>query len=79
MVAVNIGAFQPLDEFRTMVADFIERLKATRRAPDCEEILLPGEPEWRCRAERGRTGIPLPHKTWQRIEETAASLGLRPR
>jgi len=79
LVAMNIEAFQPLDEFRAMVADFARQVKATQRAPDCAEILLPGEPEWRCKAERGRTGIPLPDKTWQRIEETAASLGLRPR
>jgi uncharacterized oxidoreductase len=77
LMAVNIEVFQPLDEFRRMVADFAARLKATRRAPDCEEILLPGEPEWRCKAERERAGIPLPEKTWSRIRETAESLGLR--
>jgi uncharacterized oxidoreductase len=60
-----------------MVADFGQRLKATPRAPGCAEILLPGEPEWRCKMERERTGIPLPEKTWARIAETAASLGLQ--
>ena len=25
-----------------------DRLKATPRAPGVDEILLPGEPEWRC-------------------------------
>jgi LDH2 family malate/lactate/ureidoglycolate dehydrogenase len=76
LVAVNIEAFQPLDAFRELVADFGRRLKATPRAAGCAEILLPGEPEWRCKAERERTGIPLPEKTWERIRETAASLGL---
>jgi uncharacterized oxidoreductase len=76
LVAVNIEAFQPLEHFKRMVAEFSERLKATPRAPGCEEILLPGEPEWRCKASREREGIPLPENTWARIRETAGSLGL---
>jgi len=76
-VAVKIEAFQPLDEFQRMVGDFVERVKATPHAPDCEEILLPGEPEWRCKEEREHTGIHLPDRTWRRIVETAHSLGLR--
>lgn len=76
LVAVRIEAFQPLDGFKQMVADYTRRLKATRRAPDCEEILLPGEPEWRCKEARDRTGIPLPERTWNRVRETALALGL---
>lgn len=76
MIALSIEAFQPLDEFRQMVAEFTARIKEIPRAADCEEILLPGEPEWRSKARREREGIPLPDKTWQRIQETAASLGL---
>ena len=76
LMAVNLEAFQPLDEFRRMVADFTVRVKATPRAADVAEILVPGEPEWRSKAERERTGIPLPEKTWDRIVETAKSLGL---
>jgi LDH2 family malate/lactate/ureidoglycolate dehydrogenase len=77
LVAVNIAAFQPVEEFKRMVAAFTERLKATPRAQGFEEILLPGEPEWRCKAARERDGIPLPDVTWRRIEEAANSLGLR--
>jgi uncharacterized oxidoreductase len=76
LIAVNVEAFQPVDEFRQMAADFASGIKATPRAPDCDEILLPGEPEWQCKAQRERDGIPLPEKTWERIGETAASLGL---
>ena len=77
LIALNIAAFQPVMEFKRMVGAFTERLKATPRAPGFEEILLPGEPEWRCKAARERDGIPLPEVTWQRIEESANSLGLR--
>jgi uncharacterized oxidoreductase len=76
LVAVRIEAFQPIEDFERMVADYAIRLKATRRAPDCEEILLPGEPEWRCKEVRGKTGIPVPDKTWGRLRETALALGV---
>ena len=74
--AMNIEAFQPLDAFQDMAADFSRALKDTPRAEGCDEILLPGEPEWRSKAERERTGIPLPQKTWDRLVETATALGV---
>jgi LDH2 family malate/lactate/ureidoglycolate dehydrogenase len=76
LVAVNIEAFQPLDEFRALVTDFVQRVKKTPRAEDCPEILVPGEPEWRSKEKREREGIPLPDRTWERLGETAVSLGM---
>jgi LDH2 family malate/lactate/ureidoglycolate dehydrogenase len=75
LMAVNIEAFQPLGDFRAKVAEFRRRVKETPRAPDCDEILMPGEPEWRSKAQRERDGIPLPEKTWARIGEAAESVG----
>jgi uncharacterized oxidoreductase len=76
-MAIKVEAFRPLDDFRAMVARFSEQVKATKRAPGCNEILIPGEPEWQSKMERERTGIPLPDKTWERLRETAASVGLQ--
>ena len=76
LMAVNVEAFGPLADFQEMVTGFSERIKATERAADCDEILVPGEPEWRSKAQRERTGIPLPEKTWERLRETAASVGM---
>jgi LDH2 family malate/lactate/ureidoglycolate dehydrogenase len=76
LMAVRIDAFQPLDEFKRGVREFAERMKTVRRAPGCEEILLPGEPEWRCREKREKEGIPVPEATWNRIKEAAKGLGL---
>jgi LDH2 family malate/lactate/ureidoglycolate dehydrogenase len=75
IVAVNIAAFQPVDEFRAKVAEFRRRVKETPREPGCEEILIPGEPEWRSKAQRERDGIPLPEKTWERLGEAAQAVG----
>ena len=77
LLAIRIEAFRPLEEYNRMVEEFVAQLKAAPRAPDCAEILLPGEPEWRCKAQRERDGIPLPEATWERVKETAKSLGLK--
>jgi LDH2 family malate/lactate/ureidoglycolate dehydrogenase len=59
-----------------MTSEFVDLLKQTPCAPDSQEVLLPGEPEWRSKEVREREGIPLPDKTWERIGETASGLGL---
>ncbi|MBN1934980.1 MAG: Ldh family oxidoreductase [Anaerolineae bacterium] len=74
LVVVRIEAFQGLDEYRRMVGEFAQQIKATPRAPGVDEILLPGEPEWRSKAQREREGIPLPEKTWADLTEAAASV-----
>jgi LDH2 family malate/lactate/ureidoglycolate dehydrogenase len=74
MIALNIAAFQPVERYQAVAGAFEESLKETPRASADDEILLPGEPEWRSKAQRERDGIPLPEKTWQRLQETAASL-----
>jgi uncharacterized oxidoreductase len=76
LMAVNIEVFEPVPAFQQMSAEFAGALKRVPCAPDCEEVLLPGEPEWRSREVREREGIPLPKKTWARIGETARELGL---
>jgi uncharacterized oxidoreductase len=74
LTAIQVEAFQSLVEFERLVAELGRQLKATPRAAGVEEILLPGEPEWRCRAQRLRDGIPLPQKTWDRLLELEESL-----
>jgi LDH2 family malate/lactate/ureidoglycolate dehydrogenase len=74
LTAIQVEAFQSLAEFERLVAELGQALKATPRAAGVEEILLPGEPEWRCRAQRLRDGIPLPQKTWDRLLELERGL-----
>ena len=76
LMALNVEAFWSLDEFRAMADGLSEKLKATEPLPGFDEVLVPGEPERRSHAERSRTGIPVPEKTWAHLTETAASLGL---
>ena len=39
---------------------------------------MPGEVEWRYRAQRVRDGIPIPQNTWDRLAQLAAALGAAP-
>lgn len=75
LTVIDIAAFQPVAEFKAQAAAFVAQLKATPRAPGVEEILLPGEVEWRTKAVREREGIPLPAVTWERIQEAAKNVG----
>jgi LDH2 family malate/lactate/ureidoglycolate dehydrogenase len=68
-VAFAIDAFQPADEFRGRTEEFCERLAATPLAHGHREVLVPGEPEERTRAEREREGIPVTETTWRELED----------
>ncbi len=51
-----------------------KRLKSQPPAEGFDEVLLPGEPESRSRAERMEKGIPLPDATWDAITTVARDL-----
>ncbi|MCE5258755.1 MAG: Ldh family oxidoreductase [Chloroflexi bacterium] len=76
VAALNIEAFQPLDEFRETADKYIAALKQARKAPGVEEIFVPGEIEWRTRQDRLQHGIEIPEATWERIVSAGAKLGL---
>ena len=42
-------------------------MKSAPTAPGVDEILLPGEPEFRCAKQRGRDGIEVDATTWEAI------------
>lgn len=76
LTVIDIAAFQPVAEFKAQAAAFVTQLKATPCAPGVEEILLPGEIEWRTKAIRERDGIPLPTITWERIRAAGRAVGV---
>ena len=59
-----------------MVDAFVATIKAGRKAPGVEEILVPGEPEWNTRAAGLRDGLDLPDATWQRIVDAGKLCGV---
>ena len=59
VAAYRIDAFSEVDEFKTMMDEFLQTLKATPTAPGHEKVIVPGEPEWETEQERLANGIPL--------------------
>ena len=61
-----------------LLARLLGDLKAIPPAPGHDEVLVPGEPEQRTRAERERDGIPLPPTLWASLTELSTELGVTP-
>ena len=72
-LAIKVDAFGAPDQFANHIADLGQRLKALPKAPDTDEILLPGERGFRLSEVRMREGIPVADGTLARL----ASLGER--
>jgi uncharacterized oxidoreductase len=75
MMAIDIGAFAPVDEFKAQMDEMIRGIKAAPLAPGAKEILVPGEPEFRTREERLRNGVYVEDRTIEQIMETAQKVG----
>jgi len=76
MTAINIEAFQPLDEFCQVVSDVIAATKAATPAEGVDEVLVPGEPEWLSREKGMAEGLHIPDACWQRIVDAGQSAGV---
>jgi uncharacterized oxidoreductase len=75
---VDPAAFGDASRYATLVD---EALSAAKRQPPVDgvvEVLVPGEPEERARARRGREGIALPAATWTELGKVAARFGVPP-
>jgi uncharacterized oxidoreductase len=56
--------------------DYANYVKASRPVTPGGEVLVPGEPEARTRAERLANGVPLQPETWVALGNTARGLGV---
>jgi hydroxycarboxylate dehydrogenase B len=74
--AINIADFRPLDEFIGSVDGLRAWVKSSRREPGVEEILFPGEIEYRTAQRRAAEGIPVPEATWAEVVGVARELGV---
>ena len=76
ILAVDVSAFLPLDEFTATVDDTVDAIKSLPPADETREVLVPGERGRRSEAERAASGIPLGPKAWRELTEIAAGLGV---
>jgi uncharacterized oxidoreductase len=78
MLAIYIDPVRvdPAQFFDGEVARYVADVKRSRTVVGVDEVLIPGEPEQRTRAERGKNGIPLPEDTWAAIAAAARAVGV---
>jgi LDH2 family malate/lactate/ureidoglycolate dehydrogenase len=76
VIAVNPRAFTAADVYGQTVDALTGAVKAVPPAPGFSEVLLPGGPEARSRAERGAQGVPVPADTWAALTAVAEKLGV---
>ena len=69
-------AFAAEDAFAAEVRSYVEFFKSAKPERPGGEILVPGEPEQRTRAQRLAEGVPLSDKTWQGILDACRGAGL---
>jgi uncharacterized oxidoreductase len=78
VIAIDPATFRPAATYAAAADALVERTKAIPPAEGFAEVMLPGEPERRSRAQRLTTGIPLPETTWQELCATAARYQVSP-
>ncbi len=74
----NIEHFVDTDDFYDEIESLIRHIKSSALAPGFDEILLPGEPEYRSAERVEKAGIEVDEKTWELICEEARHVGIDP-
>ena len=77
LVALDIGAFTDVEKYKADIDALIAAQKTLPKADGFEDILVPGEPEYRTQAERSRNGIPLPMGTVRNLRAIAERFRVR--
>ncbi len=75
LVALDIEAFQPLEQFGARMEDYIRELKAVPLAQGHDAVYYPGELEARNDAENRRRGIVYPADTLADLARIARATG----
>jgi uncharacterized oxidoreductase len=73
---IDPSAFLPIREVFPLIAKIRSYVKSSHPAPGFEEVLLPGEPEFRKAERHCREGIPVDDGIWDAVLRYAQSLGV---
>ncbi|HUY32304.1 MAG TPA: Ldh family oxidoreductase [Pirellulales bacterium] len=75
-IVIDPSAFGPLDRFEQLVSDTAAYIKSSPPAVGFDEVLVPGELEFRTLRRRSQEGVPVDEVTWRAIELHAQRLGV---
>jgi L-2-hydroxycarboxylate dehydrogenase (NAD+) len=78
LVAVDVDAFAPVDEFRASMDGFVDWLTSCPPAPGHDRVLVAGEQEHELQLRRRAEGIPLRAEVVDDLAALAAEVGVEP-
>lgn len=76
MLVLNPAHFGGADHFASEVRQLLEYVRSCPTAPECESIVLPGDPERSMLAERLKAGLRFDEGNWTKLCELASELGV---
>jgi LDH2 family malate/lactate/ureidoglycolate dehydrogenase len=77
-IALKPGPFCDPAELRRQTKELCAAVRGSPLREGFEEILTPGEPEYRAQRQRERNGIPIADATWRQWREAGLSIGMEP-
>jgi uncharacterized oxidoreductase len=75
-ILINPGLFCEKTMLEKEIEAFIAYIRATTPAEPDVDVMIPGEPERRCRIKRQMRGIEIDELTWKEIGEATRMVGL---
>lgn len=76
MVALNVAAFQPIDQFQARMDEYLCSLKDVPLAAGHKQVFYPGEMEKMADAENRKLGLLLPVDTLEDVARVAKEAGV---
>ncbi|MEM7122413.1 MAG: Ldh family oxidoreductase [Pseudomonadota bacterium] len=76
MIGIDIAHVRPGGGYDRDAADILAKVKAVPGMPGVDEVMIPGEPERRLRAERRKAGVPVADGVWDGIAKAAEGVGI---
>lgn len=74
--AMRIDAFRPADEFKFHMDNWIDRFKSAPTIETKQQVIIPGEPEFREFEQRTQNGFTLNDKVLEDLKQLATKFGL---
>jgi LDH2 family malate/lactate/ureidoglycolate dehydrogenase len=74
--AMRVDAFRPEEEFRSHMDRWIRRFRTAKTIDGASSVLIPGDPERECEAQRRREGIPLLPSVWEDLNAVGRMFGV---
>jgi len=73
---LNIEAFMDLDEFKQRMDETIDKIKANKKRPGVEEILVPGERSSRKAADSEKSGVTISPEVTAELQQLCTRLSV---